>query len=467
MCSTTSKSRWKKDGPLGTTSRFSCFSSHLRICIAARSFRDCTPLLLSLEREKASGRMSAAVSSSPSVTSSAKSSNAPSATSSNGASSTGGGSGSANGTSGVSASSKPDTYLSLWDMNSQQVDEWVRSVPTLFPQFKTPGITSSSSSSPSKQKSQSNDNTSPAKLTPEQAKRLALADKALKNLLVSLEGLKVLVDKLPPPTTNDGDDEDAEERASKRMKSNSGKAKSRKMKKKKKKLTRTTIQDPFNIYVHAIRRDERDEDDDDDPNAEQEDDEEYASEIKPTIGGKLSQLASSGLINGMAGRLGGVVVDRHGTPQPDIVVATTALSTVENATIQDLKLLASAFGQAIQTRMETDVLITTPIRIQQMLAPEVLPHEFKAIRRRIYDTVILGKGMGHGAMDDGSDIPTAPSTGVHDIEKFKKCKSCGNNDQSLFVLDRKNGESQLPLDSYILEDCVSLVVSLVLIYHIL
>lgn len=41
---------------------------------------------------------------------------------------------------------------------------------------------------------------------------------------------------------------------------------------------------------------------------------------------------------------------------------------------------------------------------------------------------------------EGSDIPTAASTGVHDIEKFKKCKSCGNNDQSLFVLDRTNGD---------------------------
>ena len=72
-----------------------------------------------------------------------------------------------------------------------------------------------------------------------------------------------------------------------------------------------------------------------------------------------------------------------------------------------------------------------------MLAPDLTPHEFRSIRRRIYDTVVLGRGL---AQPEGNDIPTAAVAGVHDIEKFKKCKVCGNNDQSLFVLDRKNGD---------------------------
>ena len=94
---------------------------------------------------------------------------------------------------------------------------------------------------------------------------------------------------------------------------------------------------------------------------------------------------------------------------------------------------------AIQTKVEADVLVTTPIRIQEMLAPDLLPHEFKSIRQRI-NTTIRGKMNNPNRNMEGSDIPTAASTGVHDIEKFKKCKSCGNNDQSLFVLDRKNGD---------------------------
>ena len=384
--------------------------------------------------------MSATVSSSPIVTSSDGRSSPSSVASSSSAakvasSSSGGSSGATNGGSAAassSSSSKLDSYVSLWEMDGPQLDAWVRSVPTLFPQPKIPDKQSSSSSSSKGETTNNN-------LTPELAKKLALANAAWKNLKVALEGLKVLVEPLPARMDEDGDEEEAETRATKRMKSNSGQPK-KMNKKKKKKTTKTTIQDPYNIYVHAIRRYEKDEDEEDDPNADIEDDEEYAQEIKTTLGGKLSQLTSSGLINGMSGRLDGVVIDRHGTPKPDVVVATTAIPTVENATIKDLKVLASAFGQAIQTRLEADVLYTTPIRIQQMLAPDVQPHEFKAIRRRIYDTVILGKGMGHGALDDGSDIPTAPSTGVHDIEKFKKCKSCGNNDQSLFVLDRKNGK---------------------------
>jgi hypothetical protein len=56
----------------------------------------------------------------------------------------------------------------------------------------------------------------------------------------------------------------------------------------------------------------------------------------------------------------------------------------------------------------------------------------------IYDTVILGKGL---SQPEEIDIPTAANyQSVHVLEKFKKCASCGNTDQALFVLDRKNGD---------------------------
>jgi hypothetical protein len=56
----------------------------------------------------------------------------------------------------------------------------------------------------------------------------------------------------------------------------------------------------------------------------------------------------------------------------------------------------------------------------------------------IHDTVILGKGL---SQPEEIDIPTAANyQSVHALEKFKKCLSCGNTDQSLFILDRKNGD---------------------------
>lgn len=211
----------------------------------------------------------------------------------------------------------------------------------------------------------------------------------------------------------------------KRMKTEDGKKVSTRVK--------YELVDPFNLILHTIRK----------PDGE--DDvtygdmiEDAAKELKTTTGGKLTQLVVSGLVNGIAGVQGGLVQDRVWTINP-AVANTQQITTAANASFHQLKQVANSLHQTIQTRMETDVLITTPMRIQEMLAADLLPHEFKSIRKRIYETVILGKGIGKPTLE-GEDLPTASSTGVHEIEKFKKCKSCGNNDQSLFVLDRKNGD---------------------------
>lgn len=198
------------------------------------------------------------------------------------------------------------------------------------------------------------------------------------------------------------------------------------------------IQDPFNLYLHTIRKnDEADDEVGIDPYQE------AAAELKSTMGGKLSQLTISGIVNGMAGVAGGIVINKQCHVKEDgntVMKNDSVIASAANCTFQKLKILANALHQAVQARVEADVLVTTPLRIQEMLAGDLLPHEFKAVRKRVYETVILGKGMGHAHNQDDDDIPTAANAGVHDTEKFKKCKSCGNNDQSIFVLDKKNGD---------------------------
>ena len=46
--------------------------------------------------------------------------------------------------------------------------------------------------------------------------------------------------------------------------------------------------------------------------------------------------------------------------------------------------------------------------------------------------------MRRGVVD--KELAVGPSAMAHDIEKFKKCQICNNNDQASFVVDRKNGD---------------------------
>jgi hypothetical protein len=256
---------------------------------------------------------------------------------------------------------------------------------------------------------------------------LEVSNQAWTNLHRALQQLTVKVEDLPE--VEEEEEEEDEPPPTKKSKLNDPKKKKRK-----KKTQKITVTDSFNLYKHTIRVPDQDEladplFDNDSP------EEEAAKELKSTLGGKLTQLTVSGILNGMAGHAGGLVINKH--LEPVRGVNLQQIPTAMNIFLPKVKMLAAALHQAIQTRVETDVLVTTPFRIQDMLAPDLQPHEFKAIRRRIYETVILGKGL---AQPEGSDIPTATSTGLHDLDKHKKCKSCGNNDQALFVLDRKNGD---------------------------
>jgi hypothetical protein len=148
------------------------------------------------------------------------------------------------------------------------------------------------------------------------------------------------------------------------------------------KRLRYTLADPLNLILHTIIKDDVDV-------SYKDMVEEAAKELKTSMGGKIGQLTVSGLVNGISGVQGGLITDRIWT---STVTDNQEIPTAQNATLRQLKEIASALHLAIEAKMETDALITTPWRIQDMLAPELLLHEFKSIRKRIHDTVILGKG---------------------------------------------------------------------------
>ena len=83
--------------------------------------------------------------------------------------------------------------------------------------------------------------------------------------------------------------------------------------------------------------------------------------------------------------------------------------------------LARKFHSSVQSKVELDMIATTPSRIVQMLCPELSFSEVNAIRRRVYDTVVLGYGTNSSAamaaLEGGDDVPVAARVGVHDIEK--------------------------------------------------
>jgi len=278
------------------------------------------------------------------------------------------------------------SMIAIWDMDGIQVDQWIRSTKGLFPKGST-------------------------KSPQEIAQESAIAECLLRNLMTAITAV------LPKPSADRGENNDPSDGPpSKRIKteqepdplSNS-------------KDSMVAGDDIYKIWFGA------------------------SDELSQSIGGILAELSVSGLINGMSGVQGGLVnekgvalLDNPSAPTP--LVASTVLPTASNITYLALKHLALATRRAVTTRAEHDVLITTPLRIQQMLCPEVALNEFKAIRKRVYDTVVLGKGMNKGSMENEENLPVAARVAVHDLEKFKKCKVCGNNDQSSFVLDRKNGD---------------------------
>mmetsp|Transcript_22363 Transcript_22363/g.48498 ORF Transcript_22363/g.48498 Transcript_22363/m.48498 type:complete len:783 (-) Transcript_22363:88-2436(-) len=187
-----------------------------------------------------------------------------------------------------------------------------------------------------------------------------------------------------------------------------------------------------------------------------------AASSELSTGAILSRMTLGGLVNALAAVEGGVVdtltciplsdlsngnggvdearIKEERKKQMDVVIATAG-----NLPLKELIKLARGLHRSISARTEMDILSTTPRRIADLLCPEISDYELKSIRRRVHDTVVLGLGTNSSAQaaaleDESKEIPVAARTAKHELEQWKRCDTCGNNEQSNFILDRKNGD---------------------------
>jgi len=174
-------------------------------------------------------------------------------------------------------------------------------------------------------------------------------------------------------------------------------------------------------------------------------------EITHLPGAIVSRILMGGLVNALAGKIGGVVDAISCKPLlPEGKDAP--IPTANGQTLTQLReMFVTRLHGAISARLEIDKLNSIPTRIVEMLCPEITMTEIAGIRQRIYDTVVLGRGThsssAAAALEGEEDLAVAARVDVHE---FKKCGGCGNNDQNKFVMDQKNGD-------LICKDCGTIV----------
>jgi hypothetical protein len=137
-------------------------------------------------------------------------------------------------------------------------------------------------------------------------------------------------------------------------------------------------------------------------------------------GAILSRLTLGGLVNALAGAVGGIMDVSSGIPK--LTDKNLPIPTAANQSLHQLEsIYARGLHHSIHAKLEMDVLISTPARIVEMLCPEVGMQDIYAIRRRIYDTVILGKGthssIAAASLEGTEDLPLAARVGLSDVEK--------------------------------------------------
>ena len=136
-------------------------------------------------------------------------------------------------------------------------------------------------------------------------------------------------------------------------------------------------------------------------------------------GAIIARLTTGGLMNALAGKPGGIVDNTSGEPLEG--TKANLIDTAQNVTMSIIKSKAMGLSHIIAARLEIDMMQSTPKRIVEMLCPELTVTEILGIRRRIYDTVILGKGTNASAnaeaLENRDDLPVAARTGMHDIDK--------------------------------------------------
>jgi hypothetical protein len=152
-------------------------------------------------------------------------------------------------------------------------------------------------------------------------------------------------------------------------------------------------------------------------------------------GAILVQLTSAGIVNALAGTPGGLV-DGKLLPVDPRTKFDTCLPSAGNIPYKELRQYALALHRVVQTRLEADFLVTTPMRIQDMLAADLEPHEFLAVRRRVHETVIEGRGRNQGGTDEGEDLPVASRVAEHDIERVSGDRSVLRDTKSEFILNQ-------------------------------
>ena len=153
-----------------------------------------------------------------------------------------------------------------------------------------------------------------------------------------------------------------------------------------------------------------------------------------TMGQKLGHLLLGGIINGLAGFVGGMV-NKNAFLLPGF--SEESLFQQHGITFSELKAVASVFLSLVETKLHLDRISASPEDIRCLLAPGVSVHNFLAIRRRVYKTAVLGNGVKlAGATDKRLAIaPTSRNSSFK--EKDPVCKVCKGTD---FRFDRKNGD---------------------------
>jgi hypothetical protein len=113
--------------------------------------------------------------------------------------------------------------------------------------------------------------------------------------------------------------------------------------------------------------------------------EDYDTDIPATMGGKLAQLSVDGLLNAMAGMLGGVVVGATTTASAQAPFQDTQQQQQQQqkaALSLFWRNMAVTWHRSLQFTIRQDILRTTPLRIQAMLAADLSNAEFASIRKR-------------------------------------------------------------------------------------
>ena len=173
-------------------------------------------------------------------------------------------------------------------------------------------------------------------------------------------------------------------------------------------------------------------------------------DVVHTPGAILTRLTVGGITNALAGVEGGIVdvttcrllapkAEGGGAESPKDAKKKAAADAINGGADPTLPSaadlprsqvmrLARKFHSSVQSKVELDMVATTPSRIVQMLCPELSFSEVNAIRRRVYDTVVLGYGTNSSAamaaLEGGDDVPVAARVGVHDIEKVSGRTRC-------------------------------------------